>query len=252
VQFATRARQGRDYFVVKDRIVFRSSAKLSTVNYQLSTDLQMLSIPAFPESHHEILQSLANYSDRELVRLFKLHPEQGKFFAALFYRYSEIVYSVVRHAVESQIQADYLFAIAWKQIFQELDRVKLAVDLEATNWQNWLIDITGSTIDRVQVPPAPQIRYTIAAAPPPLWCYLDRGLDRLAPLSRLIVVMTQSLQWNEQRISAYLQGEGQKIPAASIPDYLAAAYQQLETDLPQDIQDIYLVVRTENSFVVSN
>jgi hypothetical protein len=63
--------------------------------------------------------------------------------------------------------------------------------------------------------------------------------------------MTQSLHWNEQRISAYLQGEGEKIPAANIPDYLATAYQQLETDLPQDIRDIYLVVRTKNSLVSS-
>jgi hypothetical protein len=147
---------------------------------------------------------------------------------------------VVQHAVESQIQADYLFAIAWRQIFQELQRVKLSADPEATNWQNWLMDITGSTLDRVEVPSANQIRYALAAAPPPLWCYLERELDRLPRLSRLIVVMTQSLKWNEQRISAYLQGEGEKIPATDIPSYLAAGYQQLETALPQDIRDIYL------------
>jgi hypothetical protein len=211
----------------------------------------MLSIPTFPESHHEIFQPLANYSDRELVQLHQSYPEQGKFFAAFFYRYSEIVYSVVRHAAEAQIQADYLFATAWRQIFQELQRVQLLTDPQGTNWQNWLIDITGRTVNEIGLPLSTQIRYSLAAAPPPLWCYLNRGLDRLAPLSRLIVVMTQSLHWNEQRISAYLQGEGQRIPAASIPDYLAAAYQQLETELPQDIRDIYLVTRTEPALVSS-
>jgi hypothetical protein len=200
----------------------------------------MLSIPTFPESQHEILTSLAVYSDRELVSLHQLHPEQGKFFTALFCRYSSIVYSVVQHAVESQRQADYLFAICWRQIFQEIQRVKLATDPTATNWQNWLIDITGNTIETIEIPPSAQIKYEIAAAPPPLWCYLEQGLDRLPPLSRLIVVMTQSLKWNESRISAYLQGEGQKIPAAHIPQYLAAGYEQLEADLPQDIRDIYL------------
>jgi hypothetical protein len=200
----------------------------------------MLSIPTFAEANHEILQSLANYSDRELVSLHQLHPEQGKFFTALFCRYGAIVHSVVQQAVESQRQADYLFAIAWRQIFAELGRVQLAADAEATNWQNWLMDITGSTIERVEVPPTAQIRATLTEAPPPLRCYLERGLDAIEPLSRLIVVMTESLKWNEQRISAYLQGEGQKIPTAEISTYLAAGYQQLEAAVPIDIRDIYL------------
>ena len=200
----------------------------------------MLSIPTFPEADREIIKSLAVYSDRELVSLHQLHPEQGKFFTALFCRYAAIVHSVVQHAVESQVQADYLFAVAWKQIFEELDRVKLSANPEATNWQNWTIDITGSTIDRIEIPPADRIRYTLAAAPPPLKCYLKRALDRLPPLSRLIVVMTQNLKLNEQRICAYLQGEGQKIPVASIPDYLAEGYRQLAAAIPEDIQDLYL------------
>ena len=203
----------------------------------------MLSIPTFPESNHEILLSLAIYSDQELVSLHQQHPEQGKFFTALFCRYSSIVYSVVQHAVASQLQADYLFAISWRQIFTELQRVKLSADPEATNWQNWLIDITGSTIALTEVPAQGQIRYAITTASPPLWCYLEQELDRLPPLSRLILVMNHSLKWNEQRICAYLQGEGQKIPVASIPNYLAESYQQLEAALPQDIQHIYLESR---------
>jgi hypothetical protein len=200
----------------------------------------MLPIPTFPEANHEILLSLATYTDRELVSLHQLHPEQGKFFTALFCRYSSIVYSVVQHAVESQKQADYLFAIAWQRIFIELDRVRLSDNLEATNWQNWSIDITGKTIDQIRVPMPAQIRYDLATAPPPLRCYLERGLDRLSPLVRLIVMMHQNLKWNEQRICAYLQGEGQNIPVDRIPDYLAQGYRKLEADLPEDIRQIYL------------
>ncbi len=200
----------------------------------------MLSIPTFPEANREILRALNDYSDRDLVSLHQLHPEQGKFFTALFCRYGAIVHSVVQHAVESQAQADYLFAIAWRQIFEELDRVKLSADSHATNWQNWLIDITGSTIERIEIPPPERIRYDLASAPPPLRCYLERGLDRMPALSRLIVVMNQSLKWNEQRICAYLQGEGQQIPAASIPHYLAEGYHQLAAAVPEDIRDIYL------------
>jgi hypothetical protein len=211
----------------------------------------MLSIPICPESHHEILQSLANYSDRELIRQHQLDPAQGKFFAAFFYRYSEIVYNVVQQSIESPVQADYLFVTAWQQIFRELSHINLSVDPATTNWQKWLVAIANSTIDRVRVPAAAQIRYRLAAAPPPLWCYLQLGLDRLSPLSRLIVVMNQNFKWNEQRISAYLQGEGQKVSAASVADYLSASFRELEADLPQDIRDIYLVVSKETSRIAS-
>ncbi|WP_310410507.1 sigma-70 family RNA polymerase sigma factor, partial [Chamaesiphon sp. OTE_8_metabat_110] len=143
-------------------------------------------------------------------------------------------------------QADYLFAIAWRQIFEELARVKLSADSYATNWQNWLIDITGNTIERIEIPPADRIRYDLEAASPPLRCYLERALDRMPPLSRLIVVMNQSLKRDEHKICAYLQGEGQQIPAASIPHYLAEGYQQLTAAVPEDICDIYLYHRELN------
>lgn len=200
----------------------------------------MLSIPTLPEAHHEIVESLAHYSDRELVNLHQLHPDEGKYFTAFFCRYSPIVYSVVQHAATSPTQQEYLLAIAWRQIFQALGRVQLPPESADINWQNWTIDITGNTIDRTEVPFPEQIRYSLTAAPPPLWCYLERGLDRISPLSRLIVLMTQNFKWNEHRVSAYLQGEGETIPPESIPQYLATGYQQLEATLPQDIRDIYL------------
>lgn len=202
----------------------------------------MLSIPILSEACHEIVESLADYSDRELIDLHQRHPDEGKYFTALFCRYGAIVASVVQHAAESPIQQQYLFAIAWREIFQELQRVQLPLETADINWQNWIVDITGNTIDRTVVPFPEQIRYAVTTAPPPLWCYLERGLDRISPLSRAIVVMSENFNWNEQRISAYLQGEGETISPAAVPAYLANGYQQLEATLPQDIRDIYLNV----------
>lgn len=204
--------------------------------------LLMLSIPTLPEAHHEIVESLAHYSERELVNLHQLHPDEGKYFTAFFCRYSPLVYSVVQHAATSPNQQEYLFAIAWRQIFQALQQVQLPPESADINWQNWTIDITGNTLDRTEVPFPEQIRYSLTAAPPPLWCYLERGLDRISPLSRLIVLMTQNFKWNEHRVSAYLQGEGVTIPPELISQYLATGYQQLAATLPQDIRDIYLAV----------
>ncbi len=206
----------------------------------------MLTLPTLPESQHQIIATLTECSDRELVSLHQLHPDRGKYFTALFCRYGAIVYSVVQHAAESPIQVEYLFAIAWRQIFHELSQVQLLPDPEATNWQNWSIDITGKTIERVEVPFPAQIRYSLTEAPPPLWCYLERGLDRIPPVLRSIVVMTHCFKWNEQRISAYLQGEGETIAPTAIPAHLAEGCQQLEASLPQDIRDIYLAIDRHN------
>jgi hypothetical protein len=200
----------------------------------------MLSIPSRPEAHHQIVESLTEYSDRELVELHQQHPDRGKYFTAFFCRYSAIVYSVVQHAAESPTQVDYLFALAWREIFQQLHRVQLSSDLEATNWQNWAIDITGKTIERLDIPFPAQIRYSLAEAPPPLWCYLERGLELIPPLSRSIVVMSHCFKWNEQRIAAYLQGEGEAIAPTAISNHLAEGCNLLEASLPQDIRDIYL------------
>jgi hypothetical protein len=133
-----------------------------------------------------------------------------------------------------------MFAIAWREIFHELHRVKLPAAPEITNWQNWAIDITGKTIEQSKVPFPAQIRYALNDAPPPLWCYLERGLDRISPLSRSIVVMSHCFKWNEHRIAAYLQGEGEAISPTEIPAHLTEGCHQLEASLPQDIRDIYL------------
>jgi hypothetical protein len=206
----------------------------------------MLSIPTHPESHHQIVESLAEYSDRELVELHQSHPDRGQYFTAFFCRYSSIVYSVVQHAAELPIQVDYLYALAWREIFNELYRVELLTDPEATNWQNWAVDITGKTVERIEVPFPAQIRYSLNDAPPPLWCYLERGLDRIPPLSRSIVVMSHCFKWNEQRIAAYLQGEGEAISPTAIPGHLAEGCDRLEASLPQDIRDIYLGIDSDD------
>jgi hypothetical protein len=200
----------------------------------------MVFLPTFPEAKHELVLSLSDLSDRELIARCQQHRDRGQFFTVLFCRYGAIVYSTIQHAVESQSQAEYLFAIVWRQIFKEIQRVQIPPESDPVDWQSWIMDITGSVLSRIEISSLAQTRYALTAAPPPLWCYLEQALDRLPPLLRLIVVMAESLKWDEQRISAYLQGEGEKIPAAEIPAYLAEGYRLLENALPEDIRAIYL------------
>jgi len=200
-------------------------------------------IPKFSEANHPIVKALFHQSDADLLALYQQHPEEGKYFTAIFCRYSAIVYTLVRHMAKSPVQADYLFASIWRHVFHEMRSLDLKhrEDGQST-LQNWLIDITAAAINQSEVPPVESIHYSLDTAPPPLWCYLQQALDVLNPLARLIVVMSQTFRWSETRIAAYLQAEGSAISAAEVARRLPQAIAQLEETLPPDIREIYLGV----------
>ena len=217
-----------------------------------------MSIPTFPECSHPIVKSLVHYTDQELLTLFQRYPDAGQYFAAIFCRYSPMVYTLVRHSARSPVQADYLFATTWRHIFHELG----GLDLRATGqpgeaamtFQSWLINVTAICINRAEVPPVETIHYDLQAAPPPLWCYVERALDQLPPVLRLIVLMAQTFNWSETRISAYLQAEGAAMSPAEVQAQLQEGYRLLEEILPEDVRAIYLSghAKSGNGFNLGN
>nr|WP_199315580.1 sigma-70 family RNA polymerase sigma factor [Planktothrix sp. FACHB-1355] len=187
---------------------------------------------------------MSHHSDGELLTLFQRHPEEGKYFTAIFCRYSPIVYTLIAHSGRSPVQADYLFAITWRHIYHalgELDLRGAAVsETESFNLQNWLINITALCINQAEVPPVESIHYSLEAASPPLWCYTQQALDMIPPLQRLIVVMSQSFHWSETRIAAYLQAEGETLSPTEVRELLQTGLKELQKTLPADIRAIYL------------
>ncbi len=201
-----------------------------------------MQIPHFPEAHHPLIQPLARSSDQDLVLLFQRYPDQGRYFTALFCRYCPIVYTLIWHSLRSPVQADYLVAQTWRHIYYELGGLNLRSskgESPALNLQNWLVKITADCINGANLPPVESIHYSLATAPPVLWCYVDQALDRLPPLLRLMVIMAQTFRWSETRISAYLKAEGERIPPNQVIPKLQEAYGLLEAELPQDIREIY-------------
>ena len=203
-----------------------------------------MQIPTFPECNHPIIKSLFHHSDQDLLTLFQRHPDSGRYFTAIFCRYSPIVYTLIRHSARSPVQADYLFAMTWRHIFHELGGLDLRSNAMSTvenmTLQNWLINITAYCINQAEVPPVESIHYSLQGASPPLWCYLEQALDQLQPVMRLMILMAQTFHWSETRISAYLQAEGEVISPAEVKVRLQEGYELLETSLPEDICEIYL------------
>ncbi|MEB3358145.1 MAG: sigma-70 family RNA polymerase sigma factor [Synechococcales bacterium] len=211
-----------------------------------------MKIPSFPESHHPLVKELFHHSDQDLLTLFQRHPEAGRYFVAIFCRYSPIVYTLIGHSARSPVQADYLFAITWRHIYHELRGVDLREFIapkpsvhsdEAApplTLQNWIINITAVCINRAQLPPVEAIHYSLAGASPPLWCYVEQGLSQIAPTQRLVLVLKQTFHWSDSRIAAYLQAEGEPATPSQVQHLLEVGRRSLEVTLPEDIRAIYL------------
>ncbi|MCT7973226.1 sigma-70 family RNA polymerase sigma factor [Laspinema olomoucense] len=199
--------------------------------------------PVFSECQHPLVHSLFQRSDRELLTLFQRHPDEGKYFTAIFGRYSSIVYTLIQHQAKSPVQGDYLFAMTWRHIYHELRGLDLRFEQGASTpftLQTWLINMTAWCIEHAELPPVESIHYSLQTSPPPLWCYVEQALDLLSPLLRITVLMAQTFHWSETRISAYLQAEGETIAPGDVKALLEEGYQRLESALPRDIRTIYL------------
>jgi len=200
-------------------------------------------IPHFPEANHPLVKSLFHYGDQELLDLFQSHPEAGKYFTAMFCRYSPIVYTLIRHSARSPVQADYLFALTWRHIYYELgglDLTNAESSKETLTLQNWLINMTAFCINDLELPPTEAIHYSLQATSPPLWCYIEQALEQIPPVLRLMVLMAQTFHWSETRIAAYLQAEGEAIAPLEVANFLQEGYLMLEDKLPGDVRAIYL------------
>ncbi|WP_299484920.1 sigma-70 family RNA polymerase sigma factor [Acaryochloris sp. IP29b_bin.137] len=198
-----------------------------------------MKLPEFPEANHPLVKSLQDCSDQELVQGFQQYPGEGKYFTALFCRFGAMSYSLLRNMARSPLQVDYLFARVWRNVFYELPHLTTDAGGPSLTLQSWILNKVAACITQDQLPAVETIQYTLTAAPPPLWCYVQIALDQLSPLPRLILVLSQTFHWQDQRIVAVLQAEGEDVTTEDIAQYLQEAYQSLQAALPEDIQAIY-------------
>jgi hypothetical protein len=202
-------------------------------------------LPALAESQHPLVVPLASYTDQELLQQWQQAPEQGKYFTALFCRYGHLVYALLRHQAKSLLQVDYLFAKTWQLVFNGLTNLKVTEKIAAdsptsSSLQTWILSQTAGCIHREEVPAIANIHYSLSAAPPPLWCYLEAALGQMPDSTRLMILMARTFHWSESRIAAYLQSEGEDFSVADVQTRLTEGYRLLSTLIPDDIQTIYL------------
>lgn len=203
-----------------------------------------MQVPQFSEKNHPLVRSLAQQSDGELLTRLQREPQQGRYFVALFCRYDSMVYTLIWHHTRSPVQAEYLFAVTWRSIFQQLPSLNLPADSASGrspfSLQTWLINEAAACINAVEPLAAEQINYSLAAASPPLWCYVQAALEQLSPPLRLMVLLTYTFRWSPDQIVAHLQAEGETRSIAEVLAWLEEGGRQLVAALPADIRAIYL------------
>ncbi len=200
-----------------------------------------MKLPEFPEADHPLVRECQGLSDLELVQRFQTQPDHGRYFVAIFCRYGSLTYSLLRNKAKVTMQVDYLFARMWRNIFYEMRH--LPTDGSNPNdfsLQTWIINKIALCINQEEAPAIETIQYSLEAATPPLWCYLQMALEELPPLSRLLLTLSQVFRWPESRIAAVLQAEGEDVESGQIQPKIRYAYRRLQEALPQDICTIYL------------
>ncbi|MGF1603472.1 MAG: sigma-70 family RNA polymerase sigma factor [Thermosynechococcaceae cyanobacterium] len=207
-----------------------------------------MKLPEFSEANHPLVRDCLEQSDRNLVQGFQDHPDQGRYFVAIFCRYAMLTYALLRNKARIALQVDYLFAQMWRNIFFEIRHLQIDAD-EADDFslQTWIISKSALCINQDELPAIETIQYALAAASPPFWCYLHLALDELPPLSRLLLVLSQLFRWPESRIAAMLQAEGEDLEIEQIQPKLRYAYRHLQDALPEDIRAIYLPELSEQA-----
>ncbi len=195
-----------------------------------------MQLPPLPEANHPLVKPLLFKGDSELLSLFLRYPTTGRYFAAIFCRYGQVVYTLTSRTTRSMVQGDFLFLKVWEYIFNEL---RLLGD-QSINLQSWIIDATGVVLNRIQVPPVEEINYSLSHTSPVFWCYLDQALQQLPGDLRLVLLLSETFKWTSVRIAAYLQAEGETVTPEDVMHLVTEAYACVLKIIPEDIQAIYL------------
>lgn len=204
-----------------------------------------MKLPDFLESSHPLVSPLLDWDDEQLVTAFQTCPQEGKFFVAIFCKYAPLTYSLLTKRAPTQIQVEYIFAKVWRNLFFEM-RSLCADQMHGANpvnqgLQAWIFHRTALSIHTEDVPSIEAIPYSMDVAPLPFWCYVQIALDSISPLSRLVLVLTQTFRWTQPKILSFLSSEGTSLTRTELEDLLNQAQSELNDAVPQDIQEIYVV-----------
>lgn len=192
----------------------------------------------FPELNHELIRPLQHIDDLQLWQLWQKYSHQPRYLVMLFLRYADLPQKVAKDFYNIEISLPYLERL-WFYLFDRISHYDIQKESVLSETINQLIKeffiaekiiITNTNKNDQYL----EIRFF------PLKYYLQKNLDQLSPLERIILLTKDKFNWSENKILQYLQQQKQEITLAEIKAYYTQAHSRLLNFLPIDIVTIYL------------
>lgn len=195
----------------------------------------------FPELNHELMRPLQSLNDVQICQQWQQQPSKYRYLLAIFYRYHQLK-DVFNIDLNVQFLIDKYYVQLWYFIFDELF---FNVDVEITSTLKDTLQLLTESfflkeeIAQERLKSEPQlhpdkIRYL------PLQYFLEKALNQLSPLERIIILLKDKFAWEEERIIHYLQQQRQPMVLSELNSYYTQAHSRLFNSLPTDIITIYL------------
>ncbi len=202
----------------------------------------------WPECRSSLVRGLGIYSDQELVTHLQNHPEQGRYFIALFCRFERQVDAQMRTRLPplSESQRHWI----WEQLFLGLSQLQVT-DPGTFSLSTWMEQQVNMRMTEVEVSSQDQSErelvsereQSLAAISPVLHCYVQQALAKLPPDKRFVLVLHDTFRWTEHQILTQLRQEGISLSPQATLEFIQSARQTLFQELPGDIRALYLRTR---------
>jgi hypothetical protein len=192
----------------------------------------------FPELNHELIKPLQAIDDIQLWKLWQKNPSHARYLIILFYRYLNLTKSIGDGLNKIEIKKDY-FERLWFFMIDELLRYKIS---EQTNFPDTILELSQQFFndEKVIISQVYSSDYDFQLRYFPLKYYLQKSLEKLSPMERIILVTKDKFGWEDNKILQYLRQQKDNITLAEIKAYYIQAHSRLLNYLPTDIISIYL------------
>ena len=198
-------------------------------------------ITIFPEINHELMIPLQSLDDLQICQKWQQEPSKYRYLLAIFYRYYQLQ-NIFEIDLNVQYLIDKYYVQLWYFIFDELfANISLQVPNTLKDTIRLLTEsfflkekIANETLKADNQINRENIRYL------PLQYCLEKALNQLSPLERIIIIARDKFVWEEGKIVQYLQQQKQSITLSELNAYYAQAHSRLLNSLPTDIITIYL------------
>lgn len=197
-------------------------------------------IDIFPEINHELMIPLQSLDDFQICQKWEHEPHKYRYLLAIFCRYYQLTDTLKIKAKYAELVTKYYVQL-WYFIF---DRLLLILPSENYNLEVVLKslieefcsreEIIENHISAVNSPPQNDLRYL------PLQYFLEKALNKLYPLERIIIITKDNFAWDEGKILEYLHQQKKDITLSELKAYYTQAHSRLINALPTDIITIYL------------